>query len=42
MQLRAAAGVLAGNQRARWFAVAVLGLNAINQMFLSPPTRSGQ
>jgi hypothetical protein len=32
-QLLAAAGVLAGNQLARWFGVAVLGLNAIDQMF---------
>jgi hypothetical protein len=34
--LGAAAGVLAGNQLARWFAVAVLGLNAIDQMFFIP------
>ena len=34
--LLAAAGVLAGNQLARWFAVAVLGLNAIDQMFFIP------
>ncbi len=34
--LLAAAGVLAGNQLARWFAVAVVGLNAINQMFFIP------
>ena len=34
--LGAAAGVLAGNQLARWFAVAVLGLNAIYQMFFIP------
>ena len=33
LQLVAAAGVLAGNQLARWFAVAVVGLNAIDQMF---------
>ena len=33
LQLLAAAGVLAGNQLARWFAAAVLGLNAIDQMF---------
>src|SRR3977135_4222385 len=33
MQLLAAAGVLAGNQLARWFAVAVVGLSAIDQMF---------
>jgi len=28
--------VVAGNQLARWFAVAVLGLNAIDQMFFIP------
>ena len=27
---------MAGNQVARWFAVAVLGLNAIDQMFFLP------
>jgi hypothetical protein len=32
-QLLAAFGVLGGNQLARWFAVAVIGLNAIAQMF---------
>ena len=32
----AAAGVRAGNQLARWFAVAVVGLNAITQMFFIP------
>jgi len=36
LQLGAAAGVLAGSQLARWFAVAVLGLNAIDQMFFIP------
>ena len=36
LQLLAAAGVLAGNQFARWFAVAVVGLNAIDQMFFIP------
>jgi hypothetical protein len=36
LQLLAAVGVLAGSQPARWFAVAVLGLNAINQMFFIP------
>ena len=36
LQLLAAAGVLAGNQLARWFGVAVLGLNAIDQMFFLP------
>jgi hypothetical protein len=34
--LLAAAGVVAGNQLARWFAVAVLGPNAIDQMFFIP------
>ena len=33
LQLLAALGVFTGNQLARWFAVAVLGLNAIDQMF---------
>ncbi len=36
LQLLAAAGVAAGNQLARWFAVAVIGLNAIDQMFFIP------
>jgi hypothetical protein len=36
LQLLAAAGVLAGSQLARWFAVAVVGLNAIDQMFFVP------
>ena len=36
LALLAAAGVLAGNQLARWFAVVVLGLNAIDQMFFIP------
>jgi hypothetical protein len=34
--LLGALGVLAGNQIARWFAVAVLALNAIDQMFFIP------
>jgi len=34
--LLAAVGVLAGNQLARWFAVAVIGLNTIDQMFFIP------
>jgi hypothetical protein len=33
LQLAAAAGVLAGNQLARWFAVAMLVLNAVDMMF---------
>jgi len=36
VQLLAAAGVWTGNQLARWFAVAVIGLNAIAQMFFIP------
>jgi len=36
LQLAAAAGILAGNQLARWFAVAVVGLNAIDMMFFIP------
>ena len=30
LQILAGVGVMAGNQLARWFAVAVVGLNAIN------------
>ncbi len=36
LQLIAAAGILAGNPLARWFAVAVVGLNAIDMMFFIP------
>lgn len=36
LQLLAAAGIVAGNQLARCFGVAVLGLNAIEQMFFIP------
>ena len=36
LQLVAAAGILAGNQLARWFAVAVVALNAIDMMFFIP------
>jgi hypothetical protein len=36
LQLLAAAGVLRGSQLARWFGVAVVGLNAINQMLFIP------
>jgi hypothetical protein len=32
----AAAGIVTGNQLARWFAVAVVGLNAIDMMFFIP------
>ena len=42
LQLLAAAGVVAGNQLARWVAVVALGLNAIDQMSSSSPTRSGR
>jgi hypothetical protein len=36
VQFLAAFGVWAGNQLARWFAVAVVGLNAIGQRFFIP------
>jgi hypothetical protein len=36
LQLLAAGGVVAGSQLARWFGVAVLGLNAIDMMFFIP------
>ncbi len=36
VQLLAAVGVFMGNQLARWFAVAVVALNAIGQMFFIP------
>jgi hypothetical protein len=36
LQLAAGIGVLVGNQLARWFAVAAVGLNAIAQMFAIP------
>ena len=36
LQLGAGAGVMAGNQLARWFAVAVVGLSAIDMMFFVP------
>ena len=36
LQLVAAGGVMMGNQLARWFAVAVVGLNAIDMMFFIP------
>ena len=36
VQLVAAAGAWVGNQLARWFAVAVVGLNALGQMFFIP------
>lgn len=36
VQLLAVFGVFMGNQLARWFAVAVVGLNAVGQMFFIP------
>lgn len=36
LQILAALGILAGNQLARWFAVALVGLNALGQMFFIP------
>jgi hypothetical protein len=36
LQVAAGLGVLAGNQLARWFAVVVVGLNAIDQMLFIP------
>ena len=36
LQLFAGYGALAGNQLARWFGMAVVGLNAIAQMFFIP------
>jgi hypothetical protein len=36
LQLLAGVGVLMGNQVARWFAVVIVGLNAIDQMFFIP------
>jgi len=36
LQVLAALGVVVGNQLARWFAIAVIGLNLIAQMFFLP------
>ncbi len=36
LQILAAVAILAGNQAARWFAVVVIGLNAVGQMFFIP------
>jgi hypothetical protein len=36
LQLLAAAGILVGNQWARWFAVVILALNAIDMMLFLP------
>ena len=36
LQIVAGIGVMAGNQYARWAGVALVGLNAVSQMFLIP------
>ncbi len=36
LQIIAAGGIVTGNQLARWFAVAIVGLNAIDMMFFIP------
>ena len=36
LQLASAGGILVGNQLARWFAVVVVGLSAIDMMFFIP------
>jgi hypothetical protein len=36
LQLVAAGGIMMGNQLARWFAVAVIAINAIEMMFFLP------
>jgi hypothetical protein len=36
LQIVAGIGVLAGNQYARWSGVALVGLNAVSQMFFIP------
>ena len=36
LQLAAAGGILVGNQLARWFAVVMVGLSAIDMMFFIP------
>lgn len=36
LQVLAALGIMAGNQAARWFAVIVIGLNAIGQLLFIP------
>ena len=36
LQLLAGIGVMTGNQAARWAGIALVGLNAINQMFFIP------
>jgi hypothetical protein len=39
VQILAGRGVPAGNQAARWFAVAVVGLNALDQMLPAHPAQ---
>jgi hypothetical protein len=36
LQLLAGGGVMVGNQAARWFGIAVIGLNLISQLFFVP------
>ena len=36
LQLLAGAGVMVGNQAARWAGIALIGLNLVNQMFFIP------
>ena len=36
LQLLAGGGVMVGNQAARWFGIAIIGLNLISQLFFIP------
>lgn len=36
LQLLAGGGVMGGNQAARWFGIAIIGLNLISQLFFIP------
>jgi hypothetical protein len=36
LQLLAGGGVIVGNQAARWFGIAVIGLNLVSQLFFIP------
>ena len=36
LQLLAGGGVMVGNQAARWFGIAVIGLNLVSQLFFIP------
>jgi hypothetical protein len=36
LQLLAGGGVMVGNQAARWFGIAVIGLNLVAQLFFIP------